>query len=58
MAYKYYGEHKINPSHCEYVKNIYRVSFVSGLIVEIALNRAEIRELIRNKKVSGYAIIK
>ena len=42
----------------EYVKNIYRVSFVSGLIVEIVLNRIEIRELIRNKKVSGYAIIK
>lgn len=42
----------------EYVKNIYRVSFVSGLIVEIALNRVEIRELIRNKQVSGYAIIK
>ena len=42
----------------EYVKNLYRVSSVSGLIVEIALNRVEIRELIRNKKVSGYAIIK
>ena len=42
----------------EYVKNLYRVSFVSGLIVEIALSRIEIRELIKNKKVSGYAIIK
>lgn len=42
----------------EYVKNIYKVSFVSGLIIEIALNRIEVRELIRNKKVSGYAIVK
>lgn len=39
IAYKYYGEHKINPSHCEYVKDIYH--FLERDIKELFLSLAD-----------------
>lgn len=44
-------------SRNELVKQMYKISFVSGLAIEVALNQKELRELIRKKKISGYKVI-
>ena len=36
---------------------MYKISFVSGLAIEVALNQKELRELIHKKKISGYKVI-
>ena len=44
-------------SRNELVRQMYKISFVSGLAIEVALNQKELRELIREKKISGYRVI-
>ena len=36
------------------VKKMYRVSFVSGLVLELLLSQTDLANLIRHKKVCGY----
>lgn len=44
-------------SRNELVRQMYKISFVSGLAIEVALNQKELRELIRKKKISGYKVV-
>ena len=44
-------------SRNELVRQMYKISFVSGLAIEVALNQKELRELVRKKKISGYRVI-
>ena len=44
-------------SRNELVRQLYKISFVSGLTIEVALNQKELRELTHKKKSSGYKVI-
>ena len=44
-------------SRNELVKQMYKISFVSGLAIEVAFNQKELRELIHKKKISGYKVV-
>ena len=44
-------------SRNELVRQLYKISFVSGWTIEIALNQKELRELTHKKKISGYKVI-
>ena len=44
-------------SRNELVRQLYKISFVSGLTIEVALNQKELRELTHKKKISGYKVI-
>ena len=41
----------------ELVRQLYKISFVSELTIEVALNQKELRELTHKKKISGYRVI-
>ena len=44
-------------SRNELVRQLYKISFVSGLTIEVGLNQKELRELTRKKKISGYKVV-
>ena len=44
-------------SRNELVRQLYKISFVSGLTIEVVLNQKELRELTHKKKISGYKVI-